>query len=86
MVSVEIQQQTIEDTEESDAESVNDNTDEDLFKYLFESFLERRNTADLTLFLPKDLLQMRLDYKNYDLVLSSTTAKLQLIHKDSNVT
>ena len=55
MITVEIQNHSTEETDDSDDSDVEDN-DEELFDYLFESFLERRNTVDLTLMLPKDLL------------------------------
>ena len=58
LISVDIQHahDETEETEESDNESVIEEKDEDLFSYLFDCFLEKRNTTDLTLLLPRDLI------------------------------
>ena len=56
LISVDIQHDETEETEESDNESVIEEKDEDLFSYLFDCFLEKRNTTDLTLLFPRDLI------------------------------
>ena len=48
--------------------------------------LALRNNTDLTLTIPRDLIQIRMDPSKLNLNISPTVSKLKLLHKDSNKT